>query len=265
MKHIVIALILVAFGVGVFLFLPQDSQKAVEFKDTSSDTMIKKDDIIVTPISHASAVLDWGGTIIYSDPVGGAEAFLGQPKPDIVFITHEHADHFDVVTLNAVLVDSTKLIVPQSVVDKLPEDFSHPVTILSNGEITTYQDFTIEAVPAYNIREEALSNHPGGRDNGYVIEHSGKRVYFSGDSEDTPEMRVLQNIDIAFVAMNLPYTMSVESAADAVLAFVPKQVYPYHYRTPGGFSDVARFKTLVNRGNPEIAVIQRVWYPDLEM
>ena len=93
------------------------------------------------------------------------------------------------------------------------------------------------------------------------MEKEGKRVYISGDTSGIPEMRNLKNIDMAFVAMNLPYTMSVGEAADAVLAFKPKKVYPYHYRTPEGFSDVAKFKELVNGKNPEIEVIQLEWYP----
>ena len=110
------------------------------------------------------------------------------------------------------------------------------------------------------MREDALERHPKGRDNGYVLEKNGERVYFSGDSEGTPEMRSLENIDLAFVAMNLPYTVGVEAAADAVLAFQPKKVYPYHYRTPEGFSDVELFKRLVEKGNQGIEVIQLDWY-----
>jgi L-ascorbate metabolism protein UlaG (beta-lactamase superfamily) len=112
----------------------------------------------------------------------------------------------------------------------------------------------------YNLREEALQFHKKGRGNGYVIELAGQRIYISGDTEDIPEMRKLQEIDKAFVCMNLPYTMPVESAADAVLDFKPKKVYPYHYRGQGGLSDVQKFKTLVNTGNSDIEVIQLNWY-----
>lgn len=121
--------------------------------------------------------------------------------------------------------------------------------------------FKIEAIPMYNIPESDKSYHPKGRGNGYVIEKSDTRVYISGDTAGIPEMRNLENIDMAYIAMNLPYTMSVEEAADAVLAFKPKVVYPYHYRTPEGFSDVAKFKEIVNGKNPEIQVIQLEWYP----
>ena len=114
----------------------------------------------------------------------------------------------------------------------------------------------------YNLREEALKFHSKGRGNGYVFTVNEERIYFSGDTEDIPEMRTLKNIDKAFVCMNLPYTMVVESAADAVLAFKPKQVFPYHYRGTNGLSDVAKFKEIVNKNNPTIKVVQLNWYPN---
>ncbi len=112
----------------------------------------------------------------------------------------------------------------------------------------------------YNLREDALQYHPKGRGNGYIVEFGGKRVYISGDTEDIPEMRQLKDIDMAFVCMNLPYTMTVESAASAVLDFKPKQVYPYHYRGTEVFGVVEKFKSLVNKGNKDIEVIQLDWY-----
>ena len=118
----------------------------------------------------------------------------------------------------------------------------------------------MEAIPLFNLPESAKTFHAKGRGNGYVIEQGGARVYISGDTSGIPEMRALQGIDVAFVVMNLPYTMDVEEAADAVLAFAPKKVYPYHYRTPEGFSDVARFKELVNAGGKDIEVVQLKWY-----
>jgi L-ascorbate metabolism protein UlaG (beta-lactamase superfamily) len=114
----------------------------------------------------------------------------------------------------------------------------------------------------YNLREEAKQFHEKGRGNGYVLNMGEKRVYFSGDTEDIPEMRNLENIDIAFVCMNLPYTMPVEAAADGVLAFAPDQVYPYHYRGKPDVSDVSKFKELVNEGNEDIEVVQLDWYPE---
>lgn len=112
-----------------------------------------------------------------------------------------------------------------------------------------------------NLPETDDSRHPKGRGNGYVLNMGGQRLYISGDTEDIPEMRALQNIDVAFVCMNMPYTMTVEQAADAVLAFKPKVVYPFHYRGQGGLSDVDHFKELVNKGNEGIDVRLRNWYP----
>jgi L-ascorbate metabolism protein UlaG (beta-lactamase superfamily) len=120
----------------------------------------------------------------------------------------------------------------------------------------------VNAVPAYNIRPDAQQFHPKGRDNGYVIEKDATRVYVAGDTEGTPEMRALEGIDVAFVPMNLPYTMSVEDAADAVSAFKPKTVYPYHYRGPAGLSDVNAFKELVAKGPPGVTVTLADWYPE---
>jgi L-ascorbate metabolism protein UlaG (beta-lactamase superfamily) len=147
------------------------------------------------------------------------------------------------------------------VADKLPNVFTPQIDILNNGESKERYGIHVEAIPMYNLRQEAKGFHEKGRGNGYVLTMDDQRIYFSGDTEDIPEMRELQNIDMAFVCMNLPYTMTVESAADAVLAFTPKQVYPYHYRGRPEVSDVAKFKELVQKGNPDIEVIQLDWYP----
>lgn len=215
----------------------------------------------VMPISHASLVLKWGATTVYADPVGAADAYAAAPRPDIVLVTHEHGDHFNAITLAALMGSSTILVVPQSVADKLPENLKSNLVIMKNNEQRAVGPLNIEAVPSYNLRPDALEFHPKGRDNGYIVSDNTTRVYIPGDTEDTPEMRALQDIDIAFVPMNLPYTMTVEKAADAVLTFRPKQVYPYHYRELAGLGDVARFKALVNATNPNIDVILANWYP----
>ena len=216
----------------------------------------------LTPIEHATAVFFWDNTQFYIDPVGGEAKFSGQPKPDIILITDIHPDHLDPETLSKVMADKTQLIVPQAVADKLPKEMKARATILANDETKDVAGFKITGIPMYNLREEAKQFHTKGRGNGYVLEKNGMRVYFSGDTEDTPEMRNLKNIDKAFVCMNLPYTMPVERAAAGVLAFAPKQVYPYHYRGEHGLSDVVKFKELVNKGNPAIEVVQLDWYPN---
>ncbi|CAN0603002.1 unnamed protein product, partial [Ectocarpus sp. 12 AP-2014] len=155
-------------------------------------------------------------------------------------------------------------VVPQAVAEELPEEYAEQLVILDNGSSKELNGITIEAIPMYNLRSEALKFHNKGRGNGYVLTIGDQRIYFSGDTEDIPEMRSLKNIDKAFVSMNLPYTMTVESAAEAVLDFKPKQVYPYHYRGNPDVSDVAKFKQLVDAGNQDIEVVQLDWYPNDE-
>jgi L-ascorbate metabolism protein UlaG (beta-lactamase superfamily) len=132
---------------------------------------------------------------------------------------------------------------------------------LANGETIELEGVSVEAIPAYNLTESRQGFHPKGRGNGYVVTLGDQRVYISGDTEDIPEMRALEDIDVAFVCMNLPYTMDVDRAADAVLAFAPEVVFPYHFRGQGGFSDIERFKALV-AANPAIDVRLLDWYPD---
>lgn len=221
-------------------------------------------DFNLKPIEHATASFSWSGKQFYIDPVGGSEKFSGEAKPDIILITDIHGDHLDAKTLAAVAAANTKIIVPQAVAEKLPADMQPRLTLLANEQTIVVDGFTITGVAMYNLREEAKKFHTKGRGNGYVIEKDGMRVYFSGDTEDIPEMRNLKNIDKAFICMNLPYTMTVEKAAEAVIAFAPKQVYPYHYRGGGGLSDVANFKAIVNKANPSIEVVQLNWYPEMK-
>ncbi|WP_343486838.1 MBL fold metallo-hydrolase [Allomuricauda sp. d1] len=219
-------------------------------------------DVAITPIQHATAVLKWDDTIIYIDPVGGKEAFVGHHAPDLILITDIHGDHFSLKTLQALNTSKAKLMMPQAVADKMPKEFTPQIDVLNNGDFKERYGITVEAIPMYNLRKEAVKFHEKGRGNGYVLEKDGYRIYFSGDTEDIPEMRALENIDKAFVCMNLPYTMTVASAADAVLEFKPKQVYPYHYRGKPDVGDVGKFKTLVKNGNPDIEVVQLDWYPN---
>ena len=216
--------------------------------------------IEVHPISHASMVLTFEETVIYVDPVGGAELFASMPKPTLILVTDIHGDHMNFETLEAIAYDGLPIVAPKAVAEKAPASLKSNLNVLSNGEQSSLKNVQIEGIPMYNLREEALKFHEKGRGNGYVVTLGGKRIYISGDTEDIPEMRQLKNIDIAFVCMNLPYTMTVESAASAVLDFKPKKVYPYHYRGTEGLSDVEIFKTLVNQGDKDIEVVQLDWY-----
>ncbi|MFZ2149732.1 MAG: MBL fold metallo-hydrolase [Minisyncoccia bacterium] len=252
MKKILILILLMA----VIIFIVLMSNKTnVPDNNTNIATTAPE----VVPISHASMILNWGGMAVYTDPVG-AEKFASKPEPDIILLTDIHGDHLDVEALKALSKEKTIIIAPVAVADMLPDSVPGTLYVMKNGQKAEEKGFSVEAVPMYNFPETSDSRHPKGRGNGYVVEKDGTRVYISGDTGGIPEMKRLQNIDMAFVAMNLPYTMGVEEAADAVLAFKPAKVYPYHFRTEGGFSDIAKFKEIVNSANSEIGVVELAWY-----
>jgi len=213
--------------------------------------------VSIYPVDHATAAITWWEDLIYVDPASDIDWF---ESPNFVFITHEHGDHFNQETLKKIVNEDTNFITTQEVYSKLDEELQSFATIMENGQINTIEGLTITAVAAYNIREEALNYHPKGQGNWYIFERDWLRVYFSWDSEDTPEMRALENIDVAFVSMNLPYTMPIDSAADAVLEFAPKNIFPYHYRGTDWKSDIGEFKSIVESQNPEINVIFADWY-----
>lgn len=216
--------------------------------------------LMVLPIFHGAFMMEWNQKVIYVDPYGGPNAFAGLAKPDIILITDIHGDHLDTATLNTIDIAKATFIVPQAVADQLPERFKRRVVILKNGDQETEQGVSVTAIPMYNLPDDKDARHTKGRGNGYVLKLGGKSIYISGDTEDIPEMRSLKNIDIAFVCMNIPYTMDVKQAAEGVLAFKPKVVYPYHYRGENGFSDTHEFQRLVTEGNPNIEVRLRNWY-----
>ncbi len=203
-------------------------------------------DIIVHPVNHASFVMETPVGVIYCDPVGEPSTYADLPPADLILLTHEHGDHYKPDTLAALIGDDTKLITNPAVYAMLADDLKDRATQIANGEATTFESLNIDAIPAYNTTEDRLQFHPKGRDNGYVLGFEGFRVYISGDTEDIPEMRALENIDVAFVCMNLPFTMDAEAAASAVAEFKPKYVYPYHYRgRDGGSQNPEDFAKLV--------------------
>ncbi|HET6528332.1 MAG TPA: MBL fold metallo-hydrolase [Balneolaceae bacterium] len=212
--------------------------------------------LTVQPIRHATLTLSWNGNTIYVDPTGGAAAFDGIKAPNMILITDIHGDHLNVETLNALETEETVLIVPQAVADQLPESYKDQLVVIGNGETTEQLGMSVRAIPMYNLPENSESFHTKGRGNGYVLTMGGKNIYISGDTEDIPEMRSLENIDVAFVCMNLPYTMDIYQAADAVLDFEPAIVYPYHYSG----QDTEEFKKLVTEKNENIEVRLRDWY-----
>jgi L-ascorbate metabolism protein UlaG (beta-lactamase superfamily) len=204
----------------------------------------------LTPIQHASLMIKAGGKVMYIDPAQGK--YDGLPPADYILITDIHGDHMAPAIVDKLKKDGTVILAPKAVAEKVTG-----CTVISNGETKTIGNFKVEAVPMYNLKPGAngITMHEKGRGNGYVITYGGKRFYFSGDTEGTPEMLALKNIDVAFVCMNLPYTMSPETAAEAVRAFHPAIVYPYHYSQ----SDLTVFsKALAGTG---IDVRIRDWYP----
>lgn len=216
----------------------------------------------VQPILHGSLVLTFQDKTIYVDPYGGTKLYNNIKAPDIILITDIHGDHLDLETLDSLDTSKAIFITPQAVADKLPEKYKSNINILNNGQGIHRLNFYIKAIPMYNLPVEPPSKkHPKGRGNGYLLNIDNQQIYISGDTEDIPEMRMLENIDIAFVCMNLPYTMTVDQAASAVLEFKPKVVFPYHYRGKNGLSDVKQFKKLVNEKNKNIEVRLIEWYP----
>jgi len=207
-------------------------------------------DLKITPIQHATMMLQAGGQTIHVDPAMGN--LDGMPPADIILLTDIHGDHLSAPLVNKVKKGSTMILGPDAVAKELPG-----VTVIKNGETKKVGAWTIEAVPMYNTKRGPSPGtlyHDKGRGNGYVITYGGTRVYISGDTEGIPEMRALKNIDVAFVCMNLPYTMPPDEAAEAVKAFKPKVVYPYHYMG----SDLKVFENALKGSGVEVRI--RDWY-----
>jgi L-ascorbate metabolism protein UlaG (beta-lactamase superfamily) len=239
-----------------FLFITSASVFAQLNNDP--DTFITDNgELRVHPILHGSVIFEWNEIDIYVDPWGSADLYTEKSEPELILVTHPHGDHLSPETLAALDTENVTFIVPQVVADQMPEEYSGQTIVLSNGESHTFNSIKIDAVPMYNLPNEG-ARHTKGWGNGYVITMGGKRLYVSGDTEDIPEMRQLENIDIAFVCMNLPYTMDIYQAASGVLEFEPKVMYPYHHRG----QDIERFKEVVDWEGKDIDVRLKNWYPE---
>jgi L-ascorbate metabolism protein UlaG (beta-lactamase superfamily) len=187
--------------------------------------------IVLTPMGHAHVQIEYAGKVIQIDPTGASNLATAKPA-DIVIVTDVHGDHMDPPSIDKVKKGTTVYVAPKALEGK----FSGKTEIIANGETKTVDGVSIMAVGAYNLTrgpEAGKLFHDKGRGNGYVLTLGGKRIYFAGDTECVPEIKALTNIDVAFVPMNLPYTMTPQEAADCVKAFKPKVVYPYHYRGMG--------------------------------
>jgi L-ascorbate metabolism protein UlaG (beta-lactamase superfamily) len=204
-------------------------------------------DLKITFIGHGTLMLTFGGKIIHVDPFSEVAGYTNLPKADIILLTHEHRDHLDLKAFNPVRTEKTLVVLTQTCTKQVEGGI-----IMNNGDMKSIGGLKIEAVPAYNIvhkRDSGEPFHPKGIGNGYIITFGDKRVYIAGDTENIQEMKVLKGIDIAFLPMNLPYTMTPEMVADAVKAFKPKIVYPYHY----GETDTSKIVNLL-KDSKEIEV-----------
>jgi len=196
-------------------------------------------DLEITFIGHGTLMFTFGGRVIHVDPVGQYADYGKLPKADLILITHEHRDHLDPKVVETLRKPDTQIVLTQAGASQVAGG-----TVMKNGEVKTVAGLKIEAVPAYNLvhkRESGEPFHPKGNGNGYVVTFGEKRVYVAGDTENTPEMKALKGIDIAFLPMNLPYTMTPEMVADAAKAFKPKILYPYHF----GKTDTAKLVDLL--------------------
>jgi L-ascorbate metabolism protein UlaG (beta-lactamase superfamily) len=204
-------------------------------------------DLKITFIGHGTLIFNFGGKVIHVDPYSTLADYNTLPKADLILLTHEHMDHLDLKALNAVRTEKTVVVLTETCAKQVQGGI-----LMMNGDVKTVEGLKIEAVPAYNIvhkRDTGQPFHPKGVGNGYIITFGDKRVYLAGDTENIPETKGLKNIDIAFLPMNLPYTMTPEMVADAAKAFKPKILYPYHF----GETDTSKVVSLL-KGIPEIEV-----------
>lgn len=247
MKSMILSLLIAA--VPVFPSFAQLSSSPDSF-DTDPG------ELTVHPINHGSIAFTFDGKTIFVDPFGGAEIFESFDAPDIIFITDIHGDHHHPETLAGLDTENTTFVVPQAVADQMDGSYSDQLLIIGNGESTEVLEIPVSAIPMYNFPGDETVRHVKGRGNGYIIEFGNRTVYISGDTEDIPEMRELDSIDIAFVCMNLPYTMDIYQASDAVVEFQPTIVYPYHHRG----QDIEEFKELVDNAEVDVEVRLKDWY-----
>jgi L-ascorbate metabolism protein UlaG (beta-lactamase superfamily) len=213
-------------GLGVALLAMAVTAGAADLEKDLIPT--SRGNLEITFVTHATLMMAWNGLIIHIDPVSlSGMDYAKMPKADLILVTHEHGDHFDTVAIPLIRKPGTEILYTAKCAEKYPGGM-----VLGNGQSRTVKGIRIEAVPAYNVvhmRSAGVPYHPRGAGNGYILTFGDKRVYVAGDTENIPEMKALKNIDVAFLPMNLPYTMTPEMVADAARAFRPKILYPYHY------------------------------------
>jgi L-ascorbate metabolism protein UlaG (beta-lactamase superfamily) len=181
----------------------------------------------ITFIGHGTLIFTFQNKIIHTDPWGNLADYQQLPKADIILLTHEHSDHLDIKAIDLIKKEDTSFVLTELCSEKIGNG-----VVMKNGDIQTVKNILIEAVPAYNIvhkRDNGEPFHPKGVGNGYILDFGGLRIYIAGDTENIPEMAYIKNIDIAFLPMNLPYTMTPDMVADAAKTIKPKILYPYHF------------------------------------
>ncbi len=196
-------------------------------------------DLTLTFLGHGTLMLTFLDQTIHVDPYSRVADYTELPEADIVLITHGHRDHLDPDALAEILTRDTKIILPEVCADRVEGG-----TVMHNGDVLNMENITVKAVPAYNMihtRDSGEPFHPKGEGNGYVLTCGDTRIYIAGDTENIPEMKDLEEIDVAFLPMNLPYTMDPEMAADAAKTFRPKILYPYHF----GNTDTGQLEALL--------------------
>lgn len=206
-------------------------------------------DLKITLIGHGTLMFTFGNEIIHVDPFTKVADYEKLPKADVILITHEHHDHLDLKALALVRTEKTKVVLTEACSKQVKNGI-----IMKNGEVQTVNRLKIEAIPAYNLvhkRDNGQPFHPKGVGNGYIITFGNKRVYVAGDTENIPEMKSLQEIDCAFLPMNLPYTMTPEMVANAAEAFRPKILYPYHF---GGTDTSQLLRLLQDQKDVEVRI-----------
>ncbi len=204
-------------------------------------------DLKITFLGHGTLMFNFGGRVIHVDPFSEVADYTSLPKADIILLTHEHRDHLDLKALNAIRTEKTVVVLTEACAKQVQGGI-----VMVNRDVKAVEGLKIEAVPAYNLvhkRDTSQPFHPKGSGNGYIITFGNKRIYVAADTENTPEIKVLKNIDIAFLPMNLPYTMTPEMVADAAKAFKPRILYPYHF----GETDTSKVVSLL-KGTPDIEV-----------
>jgi L-ascorbate metabolism protein UlaG (beta-lactamase superfamily) len=245
-----------SLAVAFTLMISSVAALATQASPAPSDTLVVADQaIVIHPVHHASFLLEWDDVIVAIDPVGDVDHFLRLGRPHLILVTHRHGDHLDVDIVRELAADHNVVISPPDVAEMIPA--CDPVALMS-GDAHLVGDLRVTAVPAYNVTAERLAFHPPGRDNGYVLERDGARVYIGGDTEDIPELAAIGPVDAAFLPMNLPWTMSVEQAIHAARMVQPRVLYPYHHRNRDGtHADLDRLERELG---PDIEVRSLAWY-----